>query len=478
MLSQDAAYQFKILPKEKYLGYALRSSGSFNFLHHLCIKYRQHPALENLAYDVALFSRMLTRRMTHWEQFYKMTPDSLHKELTLAYLLRQANKWEEVKKELQPGEAAIEFISGHFIRQGHYLRKKSIAAIVLRHDGYPTIVPLSSSDELEQIFNQSRDTQTTLQLVYQSLWLPLEQHLHDITRIYYAGSSVFSTLALGVLPDSHGQMLCDRYDLQLLSTTGSGVLEYLKRWRKPQNAILVGDISYGGEPYSGTYRYALRGNVAPLDNSMVELLAIQMYLKKKKVKLQLLTGMSASELAIKQLSGKCPELLHLVTHGFYIGSNMRDEYQPALKALNVNSFHERTALGRCGLLMAGANRAWTTGEVTPGQDDGILTGEEIAALDLRGCRLVVLSACDTGLGDVTDYEGVIGLQRAFKLAGVQTVVMSLWKVRDDVTALLMTHFYEHLVEGKTPHEAMREAQKEVRKDFPHPRDWASFVVLD
>ena len=114
----------------------------------------------------------------------------------------------------------------------------------------------------------------------------------------------------------------------------------------------------------------------------------------------------------------------------------------------------------------------------PGQDDGILTAEEIAALDLSGCRLVVLSACETGLGDMTDYEGVMGLQRAFKLAGAQTIVMSLWKVRDDVTALLMTRFYDHLMSGRTPHEAMREAQREVRRDHPDPRDWAAFVVLD
>lgn len=478
MLTQDAAYQFKFLPKGQYSSYALRASGNFNFLHHLCIKYRQDPALENLAYDVALFSRMLTRRLNHWEHYYQITPDSLHKELTLAYLFRQANKWEEVKKALRPGEAAIEFISGYSIHRGRYLSNKTTAAIVLRHDGYPTIVPLSSSDELEQILRHSRDAQATLQQVYQALWAPLEPHLHGIAHIYYAASGVFSTLALGALRDSQGQLLCERYDLQLLSTTGSGVLDYLKRWRKPATAMLVGDISYGGKPYSGTYRYALRGNVAPLDNSMAELTAIQGHLRQNKVKSQLLTGIQASEHAIKQLSGKCPGLLHLVTHGFYIGSALRQDYQTALKALRVTSFHERTALERCGLLMAGANRAWTTGEVTPGQDDGILTGEEIAALDLSGCRLVVLSACETGLGDVTDYEGVMGLQRAFKLAGVETIVMSLWKVRDDVTALLMTRFYEHLMGGLSPHAAMREAQREVRQSYPAAHDWAAFVVLD
>lgn len=478
MLTQDAAYQFGLLPQDRYTGYALRSSANFNFLHHLCIKYRQDQPLQNLAYDVSLFSRALTRRMNHWQKYYDMTPDSLHKEQTIAYLLRQANRWESVQRDLRPGEAAIEFVSGYVISHGRYHSDKSYAAIVLRHDGHPTIVPLSGEKEMLQILQNSTDAATVQQQTYQALWAPIEAHLQGISRIYYAPSGPLSAIPLGALCDGRGGHLCDHYDLQLLSTTGAGVLSYLKRWKRPKTALLVGDIAYGGKPGNGNYRDALRGNVAPLDNSQAEITSIEQHLKRKHTKTQMLGGVAATESNIKRLDKKCPELLHIVTHGFYIRSDKQAEYRGAIKALGVKQFHESTAMERCGLLMAGANRAWTTGEVTAGQDDGILTGDEIAALDLSGCRLVVLSACETGLGDMTDYEGVMGLQRAFKLAGAQTIVMSLWKVRDDVTALLMTRFYDHLMSGRTPHEAMREAQREVRRDHPDPRDWAAFVVLD
>ena len=193
------------------------------------------------------------------------------------------------------------------------------------------------------------------------------------------------------------------------------------------------------------------------------------------------TGAKATKDVFMQLDANAPDLIHISTHGF-VDSNLKGASTPVnvmATLLSLDGSGSDEAMRRCGLLMAGANKAWITGECEPGQDDGILTAEEIATLDLSGCRMVVLSACETGLGNATDYEGVVGLQRAFKLAGVRTIVMSLWQVKDDVTALLMTRFYRHLLnDNLTPHEAMRRAQRDIRKDFPDPRDWAAFVVLD
>ena len=128
-------------------------------------------------------------------------------------------------------------------------------------------------------------------------------------------------------------------------------------------------------------------------------------------------------------------------------------------------------------MMAGGNRAWTGESIPVGVEDGILTAAEIANLDFNSCDLVVLSACETGLGEITD-EGVLGLQRAFKNAGVNTIVMSLWEVDDQATSYMMQNFYKYLIKGTGKREAFSLAQEAVRKKYSDPRYWAAFIMLD
>ena len=109
---------------------------------------------------------------------------------------------------------------------------------------------------------------------------------------------------------------------------------------------------------------------------------------------------------------------------------------------------------------------------------GILTSYEISQLDLSNCQLAVLSACETGLGFVNNYMGDIGLKRALKLAGVRTIVVSLWEVSDDATMLLMQHFYSNLAKGDSPQPALEKAKEEVKNNFPQPYYWAGFCVVD
>ena len=133
---------------------------------------------------------------------------------------------------------------------------------------------------------------------------------------------------------------------------------------------------------------------------------------------------------------------------------------------------------RSGLFMAGGNRAWIGGTIPQGIDDGVLTAQEISVLDFREMDLVVLSACETALGDIDTSEGVFGLQRAFKKAGAKTLIMSLWKVNDEVTKSLMNKFYQSLLSGKTKHESFLEAQQLIRSRHPEPQNWAAFIMLD
>jgi CHAT domain-containing protein len=135
-----------------------------------------------------------------------------------------------------------------------------------------------------------------------------------------------------------------------------------------------------------------------------------------------------------------------------------------------------------GLLLAGANNAWLGNLSLTKIEDGILTAEEISQMDLSGTKIVVLSACDSGLGKVDDVDGVYGLQRGFKMAGVDTIVMSLWKVSDDATKILMVEFYRNLISGKKKCQSLTDAQKYLRKvengKYDKPQFWASFIMLD
>jgi CHAT domain-containing protein len=132
---------------------------------------------------------------------------------------------------------------------------------------------------------------------------------------------------------------------------------------------------------------------------------------------------------------------------------------------------------RSGLLFSGANKYWGNTIETISREDGILTAAEISNLDLSACQLVVLSACDTGLGEVIGSEGVFGLQRAFKMAGVKNIIMSLWKVPDIQTKELFEKFYEDFFSGKSFHEAFKSAQAKMKQKYS-PFYWAGFVFLE
>jgi CHAT domain-containing protein len=176
---------------------------------------------------------------------------------------------------------------------------------------------------------------------------------------------------------------------------------------------------------------------------------------------------NANEANIKSL--KSPTILHIATHGFFISEIKASKVKTAVDAENrkllTNPFM------RAGLLLAGCE--------TPNQDgeDGILTAEEAMNLNLDKTELVVLSACETGLGDIQNGEGVFGLQRAFQQAGAKTVLMSLWKVSDSATQMLMTEFYLALLSGKNKHDAFKVAQFKLREKYPSPYYWGAFVMI-
>ena len=193
------------------------------------------------------------------------------------------------------------------------------------------------------------------------------------------------------------------------------------------------------------------------------------------------TGINGSEEVFKSLSNQNINVLHIATHGFFFPDEKEkpEELDRMVLMGEQKIRYIPNPLRRSGLILAGGNRTWNGEESIAGMEDGILTALEISEMNLQNAELVVLSACETGLGDIKGGEGVFGLQRAFKLAGVKTIIMSLWKVPDGSTSEMMQLFYSKWLGGMDKREAFRETQREMHKRYPQsPKDWAGFVMLD
>ncbi|GBU28365.1 hypothetical protein R84B8_01923 [Treponema sp. R8-4-B8] len=420
--------------------------------------------------------------------------------------------WQTIQKSLQKNEAAIEFVSFRIYDKKWTDIVQYAALVVTKDCKAPVWVLLCQESELKEILDKAegRSPEQQARILYNAnglalfeyVWKPLEQELKGVTTIYYSPSGLLHKIAFNALPidDSFKKRLTDRYNLNLVSSTSevTRVSRNKKETVQITSAVLYGGLDYNADetamraaaqsfkqeavasaassvPPQGVTRGAAWD---PLPATRVEVQNIQGYLKKKKIANTLFQDSMGNEESFRQLSGKKTGLIHLATHGFFLPDTKRptDDRQQqqssgALKPID-------NPLLRSGILLAGGNHAWTN-EPVEGVESGILTAAKIAGMNLLGAKLVVLSACQTGLGDVKNGEGVFGLQRAFKLAGVETLIMSLWEVSDEATALLMSTFYnEWLISGKSRQEAFKEAQKKVRAKYKAPFYWAAFVMMD
>ena len=239
-----------------------------------------------------------------------------------------------------------------------------------------------------------------------------------------------------------------------------------------------------GTTTSGGFRF--------LDGTMEEVGEISLILLESDIPSDLYCDNEGSESRFKLLTGTDANLLHVATHGFYyadkrFGHSVSPER--LFRDLNlhfttseIETIDEDKMLTRSGLIMAGANNVIKKVPVPKGVDDGVMYAGEIAHLNLSNVNLLVLSACQSGLGEIASCEGVFGLQRAFKSAGVGSIVMSLWNVNDRATRILMETFYRNLLLGQDRRQALINAQSALRSyedgRYSMPEYWAAFVLLD
>ena len=265
-------------------------------------------------------------------------------------------------------------------------------------------------------------------------------------------------------------MLLDQFDFFYYSNLSDFV------WSVPvdpsfKTALLVGNPVFGKPPPDAeTHHFFM-----PLPGTQLEIESIRKQLDEHDLLTYECTAHSARESNFYDLIATSkPNLLHLATHGFFFDQDTQT-LEPSTVGGRLLSADR--SLVRSGLALSNINLSWNQVSVDQSLDDGILTAIEISVMDLSVTNLVVLSACETGRGAVADGEGIFGLQRAFKRAGAAQLLISLWDVPDEPTLTLMTSFYDLLLQGLPPNQALLGAQRTARRQFPSPYDWGGFVIF-
>lgn len=395
--------------------------------------------------------------------------------------------YEKVRNSLANHEVVVDF--------SDYQTEDSVrqyAAYIYNKDkSYPLLVKCFDQQQLDSLLDgmQNYTLYNYEQLQNRAsklIWNPIEASIAKGSTVYYIPSGVMHGIALEALPLSDGTTLGQHYDFVRL-TSAREIVNAHHSSKINRTATLYGGLKYSLDPQkmeeeskayeksdlAGLVRseYGVSG-FKDLRNTKDEVKKIEKTLVDNGFSVKAYLGSKGNAESFVALDGKSPSIVHIATHGFY--------YTPD-EAKDKDFLRGYTdAMSLSGLVFAGGNAAWLGKKNVDGVLGGVLTAKDIANLDFKGTDLLVLSACKTGQGKVT-AEGVFGLQRAFKKAGVGTIIMSLWNVDDKVTSEFMVAFYEQLTDKANnwnKRKAFEQTKEIIRKEHPDPYYWAAFVMLD
>ena len=467
----------------------------------------------SISYDAALFMKGLTLRYNVLTPYYEIHPEmvnakreldkirdsiysirddnarvlALHRyELKEREVLKEVNNeiasihWTDVANQLNDDETCIEFVKytadayswSDSIPHPHY------AALVLQHKATaPVFVDLFDEDELMGMYNlqpKSYDNEIGLTL-YSEIWGKLQQYIDGSNKVFFSPMGLLNLINIELLTDSTGVTAAERFNLYRVSSTRN-------IQSSDDNRDIHSVVLYGGVDFENAQGYDemlvnmnTRGNWAYLQNTLWEVEQIKDLLQDSGTDVVTNTGPYATESAFKQLDGTKGNVVHIASHGYYIPQSQRSSIPYFSNGENAANIQDE--LFYSGLILSGGQKAWGDSTFKPDSNDGILTAYEISKLDLHNVDLVVLSACETGLGDNL-FDGIFGLQRAFKKAGVSSILMSLWQIDDKATSEYMSLFYAKLVEGYSKHDAYISTVLTMKERYPDANYWASFVLLD
>jgi CHAT domain-containing protein len=365
------------------------------------------------------------------------------------------------------------------------MKPRRFAAFVVGAKGDPTLIELGEAKPIEDAIEKFRkaladpnNKQVTAlgRTLFDLTMAKIAPALGTSTEILIAPDGALNVVPFSALVDANSKFLLETYNFTYL-TSGRDLTRLAVRTKSQGGGVMFADPSFDAtqkaQKADGAQTRGRRSSDLaslmwpPLPGTAKEADEVE-----KKMKLKVYRKDQATETTLKQVRG--PRVLHLATHGFFLP----DEPPPVVKEGESRAVPvqgpapaQENPLLRSGLAFAGANK------LESGADDGILTAMEATGLDLWGTKLVVLSACETGVGKVTNGDGVYGLRRALVIAGAESLVMSLWQVDDEATKELMVGYYTKLGANKGRSTALRETQLEIagRKGYAHPFYWASFV---
>jgi CHAT domain-containing protein len=431
-------------------------------------------------------------------------------------------QWTDIQQKLKKNEAAVEIIRTRYYDKA-WTDSVIYFALIIRPETQkqPEIVILPDGKNMEGKFIKNYLNCIRFQVndkySYIRYWGEIARHLQGAKKVFISVDGIYNSINLNTLLNTQsGKFLIDEMNIQPVANT-KDIIKFGTKTKALQQNMKEYEIHLFGYPdYAGTsaktdsiskkedkdrglvaetndegvplsemdtsQRFLnLNGKISILHGTKKEVLNIQDFLQKQDLNPKIYLEKDANEETLKSL--KNPAILHIATHGFFLPdthkSTLKNDKDSNRVSTNTQSNRlMQYPLLRCGLLLSGAEQG-LTGQVSgTGTENGILTAQEAMNLELDETDLVVLSACETGLGEIKNGEGVYGLQRAFQQAGAKTLLMSLWKVSDSATQELMTLFYQNWIDKKQEKRtAFKNAQLELRTKYPNPFYWGAFVMV-
>lgn len=431
--------------------------------------------------------------------------------------------FEQLKKILPENAAAIDFLTIESQNSRGYSENIYYALLTTKKSAIPKIIKLCTESRLQSVLepeiNASGSNYITddfeSRYLYELIWEPIEPSLRGIKEIHLCPNGLLCKVAFATLQNTLDarQRLMDKYSIHYhtamrdllrqeavdadsihrsitlvggvhFSLDRADIIQIAKARRlNPRTVALLSAIERGIPIASGFDPGVMSSEFAYLPGTLKEVQTIAPLFEAAGWAVHRLIRANALEEEVTALSEKNPAILHIATHGFFFPIPHKKEVDvggimPSTSNFEMHLSHLENPLLRSGLALTGINRVWKGGKPLEELADGILTAYEVAGMNLFDTELVVLSACETGRGDIDNNEGILGLQRAFKTAGAKKLLLSLWKVPDAQTAELMLLFYQFYLSGKTVHQAFEKAQQEMRIRYKNPYYWAAFILVE
>ncbi len=390
--------------------------------------------------------------------------------------------WKDVKNTLKDNEAAIEIIRFHYYENA-FTDSVVYAALVVTNETKknPELVIIPGGNELEEkYFKYYRNVikyRAKDKYSYARFWQPIEKALNNRSTIYLSADGVYNQLNPETFRKHDNTFLIDKYTFYSVSNTKDLVLKA----ESTNQPYLTKTVAIFGNPEFGSIHDSTLeasntnsnriSSVEPLPGAEEEVKSLRKILNENKWQTQTYLSSQATETEVKTVNN--PRVIHIATHGFFV-----EEDAIADAATESENMPVDNPLLKSGLLFVGANELLAENNLfRVNKKEGILTAYEAMNLSLDNTELVVLSACETGLGEVKSGEGVYGLQRSFLVAGAQNVIMTLFKVDDEVTQKLMTQFYSEWLATGDKRRAFIKAKQKIKEEYENPIFWGSFVMI-